>query len=294
VIQKYTVVPKVPGRLRPLLVVARNFWWTWNRNALALFRRIDPQLWENSQHNPVQLLGSLHPERLRTLAEDDAFLAHMDSVYEEMQQYLAAPTWYQRVYGAKVDLRVAYFSAEFGLHECLPFYSGGLGLLSGDHIKSANELGLPLVGVGLCYQHGYYRQYLSSDGWQQDLYPDNDFYNMPMTLVRDQEGRELTVEVSFLGRRVEARTWKIQVGRVPVYVLDSNLPANDPVDRGITSKLYGGDLDMRMRQEILLGIGGVRALAKLGYEPTVCHMNEGHSAFLALERIHAEGRAQLR
>ncbi len=284
-IQKYTVVPRVPARLKPLLVIAKNLWWLWSRNALALFRRIDIDLWEVSNHNPVLLIGSLPPERLRALADDHAFLSHMDSVYEEMEQYLSSSTWYTRVYGSKLDIRIAYFSAEFGLHECLPLYSGGLGILSGDHVKSSDELGLPLVGVGLCYQHGYYRQYLSSDGWQQELYPENDFYNMPMTLVRDEEGREVTAEVSFLQRRVEARLWRIQVGRVSLYLLDSNLPSNEPIDRAITSRLYGGDLDMRIRQEILLGIGGTRALTKLGYEPTVCHMNEGHSAFLALERI---------
>ncbi|MBI4606106.1 MAG: alpha-glucan family phosphorylase [Planctomycetes bacterium] len=284
-IQKYTVVPKLPARLKPLLVIARNLWWVWNRNALALFRRIDLDLWEECSHNPALLLGALHPERLRTLSEDHAFLAHMDSVYEELEGYLSSSTWYTRVYGSKLDIKIAYFSAEFGLHECLPLYSGGLGILSGDHVKSCDELGLPIVGVGLCYQHGYYRQYLSSDGWQQELYPENDFYNLPMTLVRDEGGREVTTEVSFHGRRMEAKLWRLQVGRVSVYLLDSNVASNDPSDRMVTSRLYGGDLDMRIRQEILLGIGGIRALMKLGYEPTVCHMNEGHSAFLALERI---------
>lgn len=284
-IQKYTVVPKVPARLKPLLTIARNLWWIWNRDALALFRRIDIDSWDSSRHNPVQLIGSLQPETLSALAEDEAFLSHMDAVAGELRQYLSSTTWYQRVYGSKPDVRIAYFSAEFGLHECMPIYSGGLGILSGDHIKSSDELGLPLVGVGLCYQHGYYRQYLSSDGWQEELYPDNDFYNMPMALVLDPHGREVTVELSLLGRRVVARVWKIQVGRVPLYLLDSNLSANDPEDRAITSKLYGGNAEMRIRQEILLGIGGIRALAKLGYEPTVCHMNEGHSAFLAVERI---------
>ncbi|HVR76323.1 MAG TPA: alpha-glucan family phosphorylase [Planctomycetota bacterium] len=284
-IQKYTVIPRVPTRLKPLMAIAKNLWWIWSRNALALFRRIDLDLWEESRHNPVLLIGALHPERLRALSDDPAFLAHMDSVYEELELYLSSSTWYTRVYGSKLDTRIAYFSAEFGLHECLPLYSGGLGVLSGDHIKSSDELGLPLVGVGLCYQHGYYRQYLSSDGWQQELYPENDFYNMPLTLLRDDEGREITVEVNFLQRRVEARLWRLEVGRVSLFLLDANIASNDPIDRMITSRLYGGDLDMRIRQEILLGIGGIRALTKLKNEPTVCHMNEGHSAFLALERI---------
>ena len=284
-IQKYTVVPRVPARLRPLLTIARNLWWIWNRNAVALFRRIDIDLWEESSHNPCRVLGSLHPERLRALAADPAFLAHMDSVYAELERYLGSSTWYARVYGSKLDVKIAYFSAEFGLHEGLPLYSGGLGILSGDHVKSSDELGLPLAAVGLAYQHGYYRQYLSTDGWQQELYPENDFYNMPMTLVRDPNGTEVTVEIGLLGRRLDARLWKVDVGRVSLYLLDSNIPSNEPGDRAVTSRLYGGDLDMRIRQEILLGIGGIRALYKIGYEPTVCHMNEGHSAFLALERI---------
>ena len=286
-IQKYTVVPRVPPRLKPLLTIARNLWWIWNRDALALFRRIDIDAWESSRHNPVQLIGTLPPEKLMALAEDEAFLSHMDSVAGALRKYLSSTTWYQRVHGSKPDVRIAYFSAEFGLHECLPIYSGGLGILSGDHIKSSDELGLPLVGVGLCYQQGYYRQYLSSDGWQEEHYPDNDFYNMPMVLEQDLDGSELTVDLSLLGRRVVARVWRVQVGRIPLYLLDSNLSANDPEDRAITSKLYGGNEEMRIRQEFLLGIGGIRALAKLGYDPTVCHMNEGHSAFLAIERIRA-------
>lgn len=284
-IQKYTVVPKVPDKLRALLKIAQNLWWVWSRDAVALFRRIDLDLWEECEHNPVKLLGSLHPERLMALTEDDAFLAHMNGVAAELDEYLQATTLYSRKYGNKSDLRVAYFSAEFGLHECLPLYGGGLGMLAGDHIKSSGELGLPLVGVGLCYQQGYNRQYLSSDGWQQELYPDNDFYNMPMTLVRDAEGEEVRIEVTILGKRVFSRIWRIDVGRATLYLLDSNVPDNSVEMRQITSRLYGGDLEMRVCQEILLGIGGIRALHRLGYDPNVCHMNEGHSAFLALERI---------
>jgi len=284
-IQKFTVVPRITERLRPLQAIARNLWWSWNRNAVALFRRIDLDLWERCGHNPVELLGILHPQRLRTLEEDEAFLAHMDSVHAELENYLSRGTWYSRVYEGKLDIRIAYFSAEFGIHECLPLYSGGLGGLAGDHVKSAAELGLPLVGVGLAYQNGYYRQFLNSDGWQQEKYPENDFYNMPLTLVREADGSEVMVSVALPGRDVWARVWRLDVGRVSLFLLDSNLPVNDPHDREITSRLYGGDLDMRVRQEILLGIGGMRVLARVGLSPTVCHMNEGHSAFLALERI---------
>jgi starch phosphorylase len=285
VIQKFTIVPRIPERLKPLQAIARNMWWGWTREAVALFRRIDLDIWEQCGHNPISLLGALHPQRLRSLEYDEAFLAHMDSVYEDLQKYLSRTTWYSRVYEGKMNMLVAYFSAEFGIHECLPLYSGGLGCLSGDHIKAADEMGLPMIAVGLAYQKGYYRQYLNSDGWQQEHYPDNDFYNMPMTLVRDEHGGEVTIHIELPRRRVAARLWRLEVGRVQLYLLDSNLAANEPFDREITSRLYGGDLDMRIRQEILLGIGGIRALKRLGYSPTVCHMNEGHSAFLALERM---------
>ena len=284
-IQKFTVVPRVPERLRPLLAIARNLWWTWNSNAVALFRRIDIDLWEETYHNPVLLLGTLPPERLQGLAEDDAFLAHMDGVQKELDTYINYPTWYSKVYGGHMDLKIAYFSMEFGFHECLPLYSGGLGVLSGDHLKSVSELGLPLVGVGLCYQQGYYRQVLNLDGWQQEHYPDNDFYNMPIVLMRDDEGREMSVEVQLPGRRVRARIWRLSIGRTQLYLLDTNLADNAPYDREITQRLYGGDLDMRMRQELVLGIGGIRALNRLGVNPAVCHMNEGHAAFMGLERI---------
>jgi starch phosphorylase len=285
VIQKFTVVPRVPERLRPLMAIARNLWWTWNPNAMALFRRIDIDLWEETRHNPILMLGTLAPERLQGLVEDDAFIAHMDSIHKDLQTYIDYPTWFSKVYGGHMDIKIAYFSMEFGFHECLPLYSGGLGVLSGDHMKSVSDLGLPLVGVGLCYQQGYYSQVLNLDGWQQEHYPDNDFYNMPITLVRDPEGRDISVEVTLPGRKVRIRIWRLAIGRTQLYLLDTNLPDNAPNDREITSRLYGGDLDMRIRQEIVLGIGGIRALTKLGIQPTVCHMNEGHAAFMSLERI---------
>src|SRR5262249_53190868 len=181
--------------------------------------------------------------------------------------------------------RMAYFSAEFGIHESVPIYSGGLGLLAGDHLKSASDLGLPLVGVGLMYREGYFRQYLNVDGWQQERYPENDFFNLPLIPETKQDGTPLLVAAPLPGREVQCRVWRIQVGRVPLYLLDTNIPQNSPEDRTITGRLYGGDNDMRIRQEIVLGIGGVRALRALGKPPTVCHMNEGHSAFCGLERI---------
>ncbi|MFN2241754.1 MAG: alpha-glucan family phosphorylase, partial [Anaerolineae bacterium] len=202
-------------------------------------------------------------------------------------------TWYDKAFAAAGEdkpseagkPRIAYFSAEFGLTESLGIYAGGLGILAGDHMKSASDLGLPLVGVGLLYQQGYFRQYLNPDGWQQELYPENDFYNLPLTLERQLSGAPLLIEVHYPGRIVKAQVWRAQVGRVPLYLLDTNIEDNRPDDRDITDQLYGGDDEMRIRQEILLGIGGIRALEALDLRPAVCHMNEGHSAFLALERI---------
>jgi starch phosphorylase len=278
-------------RLREL---ASNLWWTWNHEAIELFRRLDRDLWETSGHNPVLMLGTIRQERLMQVAEDDGFLAHCDRVYREFDRYLKSKsTWYQKTYGKGDDglapgdswHRIAYFSAEFGLTESLGIYAGGLGILAGDHLKSASELGIPLIGVGLLYQQGYFRQYLNPDGWQQELYPDNDFYNLPLALERQLSGAPLLVEVEYPGRTVKAQVWRAHVGRIPLYLLDANIEENQPADRDITDQLYGGDNDMRIRQEILLGIGGIRALEALDLRPSVCHMNEGHSAFLALERI---------
>jgi glycogen phosphorylase len=284
-IQKFVVTPNLPEPLRPLLEIAGNIWWTWNVEAISLLRRIDPDLWDQHFGNPMAVLGSLSAQRVSDLAKDPAFLAHMERVSNDLQRYLSITSWYAKEHGQEHTEVLGYFSLEFGLHESLPLYSGGLGILAGDHLKSASDLGLPLVGVGLAYQSGYFRQYLNHDGWQMEEYPVNDFYNMSMQRVLDPDGEPVTVEVTYPGRTVTARIWKIQVGRNPLLLLDTNLPQNLPEDRDLTSRLYGGDTDMRIRQEILLGIGGLRALVALDKTPTVCHLNEGHSAFLALERI---------
>ncbi len=284
-IHKFVVTPSLPEKLQPLLDVARNVWWTWNPEAISLLRRVDPDLWEQKAHNPVAVLGSLAAERVAELMRDTAFLAHLDRVRGDLERYRSIPTWYDTEHADLRQRTVAYFSFEFGLHESLPLYSGGLGVLAGDHLKSATDLGLPLVGVGLAYQFGYFRQYLNHDGWQQEEYAVNDYYNMSMTQERGADDRPVTICVEYPGREVMAQVWRVQVGRNPLFLLDTNLPQNRLEDRELTSRLYGGDLDMRIRQEVLLGIGGVRALAALGIEPAVCHLNEGHSAFLALERI---------
>jgi len=285
-IRTFTVIPSLPEELHRLRELAYNLWWTWNPEAIDLFRRLDRDLWEETGHNPVLMLGSIKQERLEARVQDEGYLAQLERVCAEFDHYLSEPTWYQKTYGGEAATRIAYFSAEFGLTECLPIYSGGLGILSGDHLKSASELGLPLVGVGLLYQQGYFRQYLNADGWQQESYPDNDFYNLPVQWERQAEGTPLTIDVPYPTGPVAAQVWRVQVGRVPLFLLDTNVAANSrPEDRDISDQLYGGDLEMRIRQEILLGIGGLRALVALGLNPTVCHLNEGHSAFLTLERI---------
>ena len=297
----FRVIPALPAKLERLRDLAHNLWWTWNHEAIELFRRLDRDLWESTGHNPVLMLGTIRQERLEQVAEDDGFLSHIDRVWREFDRYQKNKgTWYLKTYGKAAEgstefkagkdpqvagQRIAYFSAEFGLTESLGIYAGGLGILAGDHLKSASDLGLPLVGVGLLYQQGYFRQYLNPDGWQQELYPNNDFYNLPLTLERELSGAPLIIEVEYPDRVVKAQVWCAPVGRVPLYLLDTNINGNRPEDRDITDQLYGGDHDMRIRQEILLGIGGIRALEALDLRPTVCHMNEGHSAFLALERM---------
>jgi len=281
----FRVRPALPAALEPLTRLCHNLWFAWNSEAAELFQRIDRELWEATGRNPAALLNRVRQARLEALARDDGFLAQLERVVGQLDAYLASqacPFLGQRAPGG---FQVAYFSAEYGLADCLPIYSGGLGILSGDHLKSASDLNLPLVAVGLAYGQGYFSQYLNPDGWQQEQYNPNDFYDMPTRLVRDAEGNPLTIKVDIAGRELLARAWLVLVGRVELYLLDANLEQNPPELRSITSQLYGGDHTMRIRQEILLGIGGVRLLAALGLEPQVFHMNEGHSAFAALERI---------
>lgn len=283
-IMRYTILPNIPEQLRPMLKIAYNLWWTWTPDAIDLFRWVDNDVWEKTSHNPIAMLGKIPAKRFDELIGDEAFLRHMEKVYKDLQEYLKAPTWFDENYGDKFKGKVAYFSFEFGLHECLSLYSGGLGVLSGDHMKSSSDLGIPLVGVGLIYRYGYFKQYLNIDGWQQEFYIDNDFENLPITLKRRKDGLPVMIAVEFPGRVVYAQIWEVKVGRVSLYLLDTNIEVNSLEDQEITHKLYGGDLDMRIRQEILLGIGGVRILESLEIEPTVFHMNEGHSAFLVFER----------
>ncbi len=286
-IRTFQIIPSLPENLKRLRELAYNLYWFWNQEALELFRRLDRELWETSKHNPVLMLGTIKQEKLEDRSQDDGFLSHMERVLKSFDEYMAADkSWYKKQNIKVKDFKIAYFSAEYGLAECLPIYSGGLGVLSGDHLKSSSDLGLPLAGIGLLYQQGYFRQYLNPDGWQQEQYPILDFYNLPIAPVYRKNGSPLCIDIDFPGIIVKAQVWKVQVGRVPLYLLDTNIPDNPHKwHQDITDQLYGGDREKRICQEIVLGIGGVRLLKALAIEPLVYHINEGHSAFLCLERI---------
>ncbi|MFA5852768.1 MAG: alpha-glucan family phosphorylase, partial [Spirochaetales bacterium] len=277
----HTVKPRLEGELAALDSIARNLWLSWNFDAVSLFIRIDPDAWMASGQNPVKMLGMVSQDRFDQLAQDDSFIASLNEVKSHIDRYRKGETWYK---GPKTPV-TAYFSMEFGIDVSLPTYSGGLGILSGDHMKTSSDLGLPLVGVGLLYRQGYFKQYLNADGFQQESYPENDWYNMPVEQCSDPDGKPLLISVELAGRLIYAAIWEVKVGRSSLYLLDTNIPENVPEDRTITATLYGGDKETRIRQEIVLGIGGIRALTALGIDVAATHMNEGHSAFLALERI---------
>jgi starch phosphorylase len=280
-ISTYTVKPKLPSSLKPLEEIARNLWLSWNFDAVELFIRLDYDVWMQSHQSPVRTLGMVSQARLAEVAKDDSYLAALKETYNRFLQYKKGNTWYR---GSKKEV-VAYFSMEYGMDVSLPIYSGGLGILSGDHMKTSSDMGLPLVGVGLLYRQGYFRQYLNADGFQQESYPENDWYNMPVELKTNKTGESIKITVEMAGRAVIAQIWEVRVGRSSLYLLDTNIPENAQDLRNITAALYGGDKETRIQQEILLGIGGIRALRALGITPAATHMNEGHSAFLGLERI---------
>ncbi|NWF88418.1 MAG: alpha-glucan family phosphorylase, partial [Ignavibacteriaceae bacterium] len=281
----YHVIPYLPKELEKLREIAYNLIWTWNPDIRELFKRLDRDLWIETNHNPVMMLGLISQERLIEVAQDDGFRAHLDRGYNNLKQYLSEKTWFQKNYSAQDNFNIVYFSAEFGLTDCLQTYSGGLGVLAGDHLKASSDLGIPLVGLGLLYKVGYFQQYLNSEGWQHERYEINDFDNLPMTLVLDEKKEPLLLCVTMAEREVYFQIWMIQIGKIPLYLLDTNVPENSELDRKITETLYGGNVETRIQQEIVLGIGGIKALQALGINPSVCHMNEGHSAFLSLERI---------
>ncbi len=275
----------LPERLQRLSELAYNLWWTWEPEAARLFGRLDYDLWGQLGHNPIRLLREVGRPRLNQAAEDKGYLANFDHVFAEFDSYMnQRKTWTSQAYPELNGRPIAYFSMEFGLHETLPIYSGGLGVLAGDHLKEASDLGLPLTGVGFMYAEGYFSQRITEDGWQEALNNMLDFNNMPALPVLDHSGKRLCVDVEFPDRTVVLGLWEIHVGRIPLYLLDSNLDPNSDFDKQLTGRLYWSDLDRRVMQELLLGVGGVRALRALGYNPSVWHMNEGHAAFLTLER----------
>ncbi len=278
-LRSFTVRASLPPALAPLQEVASNLRWSWDERTRDLFRWLDPQQWEDSTHDPVRMLGRVGRERLEELAADPAFMGFLDETQHDLRRYLSTPRWFQNL--PKASLRaIAYFSPEFGIAEALPQYSGGLGVLAGDHLKAASSLGVPLTGVGLMYRHGYFRQQLNTDGWQEERYPVLDPYAMALTMV---DGKKVTVDLC--GRPLVAQIWLAQVGRVKLYMLDADIDDNDDEMRSVTDRLYGGGTEHRIRQEILLGMGGVRALGAVGETTQVFHTNEGHAGFLGLERI---------
>jgi starch phosphorylase len=275
-------LPKRIGRLGEL---AYNLWWTWQPEAARLFGRIDYDLWESLGHNPIQFLREIGRPRLNQAADDEEYLALYDRVFAAFDAYMSeAKPWAARAHPELANRPIAYFSMEFGLHETLPIYSGGLGVLAGDHLKEASDLGLPLVGVGLMYGQGFFTQRISEDGWQEAINNDLDFDDLPAIPVFAEDGSRMSVEIEFPERNVKMGLWEIRVGRVPLYLLDSNMDPNSEADKNLTARLYWSDLDLRVMQEIVLGVGGVRMLRALGYNPSVWHMNEGHAAFLTIER----------
>ncbi|OBJ60209.1 alpha-glucan family phosphorylase [Mycobacterium colombiense] len=292
-LRRFTVRAHLPERLTALDQLSTNLRWSWDKPTQELFATIDPELWERCSSDPVALLGAVNPARLDELAMDEAFLGRLDALTADLNDYLSRPLWYQQRQdqGAEMPAAIAYFSMEFGIAEVLPNYSGGLGILAGDHLKSASDLGVPLVAVGLYYRSGYFRQSLTADGWQNETYPSLDPQGLPLRLLTDATGEPALVELMLPdSAQLHARIWVAQVGRVPLLLLDSDVPENEHDLRSVTDRLYGGDQEHRMRQEILAGIGGVRAIRAFTDihglpAPEVFHMNEGHAGFLGAERI---------
>lgn len=284
---RITVFPVMPARINRLYELAYNLWWSWHPEARALYGSLDPDLWEQVGHNPVHFLSDVQPQKLEEAAENLEYLHQYDSVMSDFDHYMHPrldETWFSLNYPQLVDKTIAYFSAEFGLHESLPIYSGGLGILSGDHCKEASDLGIPFVGVGFLYPQGYFHQRITRNGIQEAQYDKLHFSEAPAIPATGPDGNEVMISVDLPGRRLYAKVWKLMVGRVPLYLMDTDVAPNAPADRELSARLYGGDREIRISQEIVLGIGGVRALRALGISPAAWHINEGHAAFLSLER----------
>ncbi|HUW64619.1 MAG TPA: alpha-glucan family phosphorylase [Spirochaetia bacterium] len=280
-----TVYPKLPPPIARLRELAYNFWFSWNPQAQALFRDIDRDMWENTTHNPVKMLTYADPAKLSRLAADESYLERYNGVCAAFDRYLTEETWVKRHFPRHEEHTIAYFSAEFGLHEAQPFYSGGLGLLAGDHCKAASDAGLPLVGVSLLYRQGYFTQLIDQQGWQKAMYPYQNFHELPLQPVYSPEGGQLAVNIQIEGETVTLLIWHVQIGRLSLYLLDADNSFNSPHSRQLTQQLYGGDHEMRFDQEVVLGMGGVQALRAVGIKPLVWHLNEGHASFSLMERL---------
>ncbi len=285
VFNKITVNPQLPKRIEKLSEISNNLWWSWNTEFLRLFKIIDRDLWEMSEKNPIKFLKLVSQDRLEQITQNAEFLKEYDRLSKQFEDYMNSKnTWFSNKYPENKNDLIAYFSAEYGLDETIPIYSGGLGILSGDHLKSASDLGIPLVAVGLLYKNGYFNQKINGYGDQEEEYNNLELSNLPINPVKDENGDELTIYVKLEKRKVYLKVWQINVGRIKLYLLDSDIEKNEPEDREITLRLYGGDQEMRIKQEIILGMGGTNLLTRaLGLKPTIYHMNEGHSAFLILE-----------
>ncbi len=283
-IQAFQVSPRLPETLSFLAILIRNMWWVWRSDAIELFRRIDPRLWEESGRNPIAFSTMVPQDRLQQLAQDDSYLAHLARVKAKFEESVLSKNGKEDL-GIDANSRICYFSMEFGIHESLPIFAGGLGVLAGDHLKSASHLNLPLTAVGLLYRQGYFQQFLDQDGWQQESYPETNIYTIPMVRVKNSDQSDLRITVPGPAGEITADVWRIEIGRIPLLLLDTNLGDNPPQIREITSRLYNSEPGIRLAQEVLLGIGGMRALKAMGINPLVCHMNEGHSAFANIERL---------
>lgn len=280
-----TVSPALPDRIARLKELSYNLWFSWNSEALELFEKINKRKWEEFHHNPVKLLLEVSGEDLKGVAEDPDYLKLYDHVIGNLDRYMSEGTWFLGKYPDLSNKPIAYFSAEFGIHESLPIYSGGLGVLAGDHCKAASDIGLPLVGIGLLYKQGYFTQHINREGWQEALYPHQNYNEMPVKPAKNTDGREFIIPVDLPGRQIYLKVWEVLVGRIKIYLLDADITLNNDQDRKLTAQLYGGDIDTRISQEILLGIGGVKALRVMGINPGAWHINEGHAAFMCIERL---------
>ncbi|MCX7956486.1 MAG: alpha-glucan family phosphorylase [Endomicrobia bacterium] len=293
----FIVTPKLPEKLQPILEIAYNLWWVWNSEAFELFRRIDRDLWEEVYHNPIQLLGRIPREKLLELEKDESFLAHLQEVYTSLNEYIKTQPWFYREFNKEHhNCKIAYFSMEYGLTEAIPMYAGGLGVLAGDLFKSASDMGLPMVGIGLAYRYGYFKQHLTDDGWQQEEYDELHFFRLPIVRMSDGSKplrlfiplKKLVIvdgKITYVEEKIYFEPWEVKIGRNSLYLFSTDIPENTPENRSITYQLYGGDLETRIKQEILLGIGGAIFLKSMNISPTVWHLNEGHCAFVILERI---------